>query len=112
MLVEVVGSVGAGFLAMSPALLAFGGDSLIEIFSGLAVLTQLRRGTVTSETNDVGKSRTEKVTSALLFALIPVIGLGAAYSYLAGLRPEGSPLGVAIAIVAVVVMPYLYLEER
>jgi divalent metal cation (Fe/Co/Zn/Cd) transporter len=28
------------------------------------------------------------------------------------LRPEGSPLGVAIAIGAVAIMPYLWLEKR
>ncbi len=48
----------------------------------------------------------------MLFALVPAIGLGAAYSYFSGLRPEASPLGVAIAIGAVAVMPYLYFEKR
>ena len=112
MLVEVFGSVGVGLLTKSLALLAFGGDSLIEISSGVAVLTQLRLGRGGGASDGVGKARTEQVTGALLFLLIPVIGLGAAYSFLTGLRPEGSPLGVAIAIAAVVVMPYLYFEKR
>jgi divalent metal cation (Fe/Co/Zn/Cd) transporter len=113
MLIEVVGSIGVGLFARSFALLAFGGDSLIEILSGVAVLTQLRRGIGSDGvTKDVGKADTEQTTRVLLFALVPTIGLGAAYSYLTGFRPEGSPLGVAVAIGAVVVMPFLYFEKR
>ena len=47
----------------------------------------------------------------LLFLLIPVIALGTAYSYLAGIRAEGSPVGVAVAGGAVIVMPYLWVEK-
>src|SRR4029077_4223272 len=102
--VEVFGSIGVGLLARSPALLAFGGDSMIETLSGVVVLVQLRKGRNGGKADDgIGKARTERVASALLFFLIPVIGLGAAYSYFAGLRPEGSALGVAIAVGAVIV---------
>lgn len=110
MIVEVIGSIGFGLIAGSFALLAFGGDSLIELFSGFAVLTYLRRNAGGYERH--GKKRTEQVTSALLFSLIPIIGLGAVYSYLTGLRPEGSLLGIAVAIGAVIIMPYLWLEKR
>ena len=48
----------------------------------------------------------------MLFALIPIIGLGAIYSYITGLKPEGSLLGIAIAIGAVIVMPYLYIQKK
>ena len=91
MTVEIIGSIGLGLIVRSFALLAFGGDSLVELISGLAVLTYLRTNTSGSEVHR--KERTELVTSLLLFSLIPVIGLGAAYTYLTGLRPEDSPLG-------------------
>src|SRR5712692_521920 len=113
MMVEVLGSIGFGVIAGSFALLAFGGDSLIELISGIAVLMGLRRDFSTSTKNDGGHGeKTEQFTSALLFALIPVIGLGMLYSYVTGLKPEGSPLGIAIAIGAVIVMPYLYVEKK
>src|SRR5204863_818233 len=90
MLIEVFGSIGFGFIAGSFALLAFGGDSLIELISGIAVLGGLRR-----DSSRIGgvidSKRTEQFTSLLLFALIPVIGLGTVYSYVSGLKPEGSP---------------------
>jgi len=109
MIVEAAGSIVLGLLAGSLALLAFGGDSLIELISGLAVLVYLRKDV--SDSGTIGSKRTGQVTSALLFALIPMIGLGAVYSYLAGLRPEGSPVGIAVAIGAVIMMPYLWSQK-
>jgi divalent metal cation (Fe/Co/Zn/Cd) transporter len=112
MLIEVLGSIGFGLVAGSFALLAFGGDSLIELISGLAVLGGLRSDSSLRNTGGGHGKRTEQFTSALLFALIPVIGLGAIFSYATGLKPEGSPLGIAIAVGAVIVMPYLYVQKK
>ena len=112
MLVEVFGSIGFGVIAGSFALLAFGGDSLIELISGVAVLTGLRKDSSLSNTSEGHSKITEQFTSLLLFALIPVIGLGALFSYVAGLKPEASPLGITIAIGAVIVMPYLYIQKK
>src|SRR5713226_7861735 len=113
MMIEVLGSIGFGVIAGSFALLAFGGDSLIELISGIAVLTGLRKASSTSSRSDGRQSKkTEQFTSGLLFALIPVIGLGAVFSYITGLKPEASPLGIAIAVGAVIVMPYLYIQKR
>jgi divalent metal cation (Fe/Co/Zn/Cd) transporter len=110
MIVEVVGSLGAGLAAGSLALLAFGGDSVIELISGFAVLAFLQRD-VKGSVGEVSE-RAERMTSTLLFLLIPIIGLGAGYSYLTGLRPETSTVGLAVAIGAVIVMPYLWFEKR
>src|SRR3989475_2096670 len=112
MLIEVFGSIGFGLFAGSFALLAFGGDSLIELISGIAVLTGLRKESSLRSVSGEHNKRVEKFTSGLLFALIPVIGLGAVYSYITGLKPEASPLGIAIAIGAVIVMPYLYIQKK
>ena len=110
MTIEVIGSVWSGLVAGSFALLAFGGDSLVDLLSGFTVLTFLRKSPSGPGT---GLRRlTEKITNALLFSLIPVIGLGAVYSYLTGLRPEASLIGMAIAVGAVIIMPYLWLEKR
>jgi divalent metal cation (Fe/Co/Zn/Cd) transporter len=109
MAVEVAGSVIAGLLSGSLALLAFGGDSVVELLSAFVVFSHLR-GDATGSAG-LGR-RTAMTTTLLLLALIPTIGLGAAYSYASGLRPEGSLLGVAIAVGAVIIMPYLWLEKR
>ncbi len=109
MVVEALGSVGLGLMAGSFALLAFGGDSLVELISGFAVLSHLRKDVAGPK---IQTRWMEELTTGLLFALIPIIGLGAVYSYTSGLRPEGSPMGIAIAIGAVVIMPYLWWEKR
>jgi len=109
MTVEAAASIVLGLVAGSLALLAFGGDSMIELVSGIAVLSYLRKDTNDSGTHE--SKRTGQVTSALLFALIPIIGVGAVFSYLAGLRPEGSPVGIAVAVGAVIMMPYLWLQK-
>jgi len=107
--VEVVGSIGIGLLSGSLALLAFGGDSLVEITSGFVVALHLRRDS--SGSGGLGEG-TERLTRFLLAALIPIIGGGAVYSYLAGFKPEPSLLGVAVALGAVIVMPVLWIQKR
>ena len=109
MTIEVIGAVMSGLMAGSFALLAFGGDSLVELLSGFTVLSFLRKTPTNSATT---LRKTEQLTNGLLFSLVPVIGLIALYSYLTGLRPESSPLGIAIAAGAVIVMPYLWLKKR
>ena len=107
--VEVLGSIGVGVLVGSLALIAFGGDSLVELLSAFVVACHLKGDIAGSERLGEGVSR---FGSGLLFLLLPIIGFGALYSYLAGVRPEGSPLGILIAVGAVIVMPYLWLEKR
>ncbi len=105
----MAGSIGIGILSGSLALLAFGGDSVVELLSAFVVFSHLR-GDVTGSAG-LGR-RTALTTTFLLIALVPTIGIGAIYSYASGLRPEGSLLGVAVASGAVLIMPYLWLEKR
>lgn len=109
MIVEVIGSIGIGLLSNSLALIAFGSDSLVELISGFAVLLHLKHESVGS--SDVGES-TEKLAKLLLVALIPVIGLSSIYSYLVGVRPEPSLLGITMALGAVLIMPILWIQKR
>jgi len=109
MVVEVAGSIGVGVMSGSYALLAFGGDSVVELLSAYVVFGHLK-GDVTGS-GELGR-RTALVTTLLLFALIPTIALGSVYSYLSGLKPEGSLLGIAVASGAVAIMPYFWLEKR
>ncbi|HKM77947.1 MAG TPA: cation transporter [Candidatus Bathyarchaeia archaeon] len=109
MIVEVIGSIGIGLLSSSLALIAFGSDSFVELISGVAVLIHLKGESEGS--SDLGE-RTEKLAKLLLVALIPVIGFSAIYSYLIGVRPESSLLGITIAMGAVLIMPILWIQKR
>ncbi len=109
MAVEVAGSIGVGLITSSLVLLAFGSDSLVEMASGFA--TSIHLGGDSQGSEGLGE-RTEKLTRFFLVALIPIIGGGALYSFLAGINPESSLLGIAVAIGAVVVMPVLWVQKR
>lgn len=109
MTVEVIVSISIGLLSSSLALIAFGSDSLVEMISGVTVLIHLKGDSGGS--SNLGE-KTEKLAKLLLVALIPVIGLGAIYSYLVGIQPESSILGIAVAIGAVLIMPTLWIEKR
>lgn len=111
MTIECTVSLGAGFFAGSFALIAFGGDSFIELISAYAVADYLRKREREGSESRI-LQRTERITSALLFALIPSIALGAAYSFFVGVRAEGSPVGIGVAVGAVVIMPFLWLGKR
>lgn len=109
MVVEVMASIGAGLMAGSFALLAFGSDSVVELISSSSVVWHLQKDAGGSE--HLGR-RTARFTSLLLLALLPIIGLSAGYSYLIGVRPEGSAIGIVVGAGAVVLMPYFWLRKK
>jgi divalent metal cation (Fe/Co/Zn/Cd) transporter len=89
--------------------MAFGGDSLIELISSLVVARHLKADVGGFQTQG---RRTAQFTSILLLSLVPVVGIGAGYSFFFGLKPEHSPLGIGIAIIAAVIMPFLWLSKK
>ena len=114
MIVECVVSIGVGFLAGSLALLAFGGDSFIELISSYTVAAYIRRSLAnpTGDRRELGAERVEWISALLLALLVPVIALGGIYSYFIGREPESSLAGISIAAGAVVIMPALWFEKR
>ncbi|HVH16626.1 MAG TPA: cation transporter [Candidatus Angelobacter sp.] len=111
MSVEDVAAVLAGVLAGSLALLAFGGDSFIELLSAHAVANYLRRRERGKADSEI-LQKTERITGVLLVVLTPTIGLGAVYSYITGVRAETSIFGIIVAIGAVLMMPGLWLGKK
>jgi divalent metal cation (Fe/Co/Zn/Cd) transporter len=102
-------AIGAGIAARSVLLTAFGFDSLIELLSGAVLLSLLM-----AESRGVSLRRVEHLEltttriSAVLLILLCVYVVATSIVGLAfGLKPEGSILGLAVAAVAVVVMPLL-----
>jgi divalent metal cation (Fe/Co/Zn/Cd) transporter len=114
MSVECAVAIYSGVAAWSLALLAFGGDSLVELLSSFAVVQHLRTSLTgrPSATGHVEAKRVEWVTTLLLLSLIPVIGLAAVYAFFSGIKPESSLMGIAVAVAAVVIMPVLWFEKK
>jgi divalent metal cation (Fe/Co/Zn/Cd) transporter len=108
MSVEAAVSLFAAWRARSPALLAFGGDSAIELFSAVVVLWRFR---ATAAHGDVEK-RAARVAGALLLALAAYVAITSVVSLLGYSEPKPTILGIAILVAAAVVMPWLAKEKR
>jgi divalent metal cation (Fe/Co/Zn/Cd) transporter len=107
MLAECGVSLYAAALAHSPAILAFGSDSLIELFSATVVLLQF------FPRFSLSPARASRTAAVLLFALAGVVAAIAIGGLLLHARPEISPLGIGITIAALIIMPVLaWLKSR
>ena len=112
MTVEALASIYSGLLAWSFALLAFGGDSFVELLSSFVVVVHMRAILRGNSHNHVESGKAEWATALLLLSLLPVIGIGVGFSLLTGIRPESSLLGIAVAVGAVLIMPILWYQKK
>jgi divalent metal cation (Fe/Co/Zn/Cd) transporter len=108
MSVEAVVSLFAAWRARSPALLAFGGDSAIELFSAVVVLWRFRA----SAAHSYAERRAARVAGILLFALAGYVAVISVTSLLGYSEPKPTLLGIAILVAAAAVMPWLAKEKR
>ena len=107
MLVEFGVSAYAAITAHSPAMLAFGSDSLVELLSAAVVLLQWVPGASVSE------RKATRTASVLLFVLAFVVAGTALISFALRLRPETSRAGIGITVAALLAMPVLaWLKRR
>ena len=108
MSVEALVSLFAAWRARSPALLAFGGDSGIELFSAAVVLWRFRA----RATYEHAEKQAAHVAGALLFALAAFVAITSVASLLGYIEPKPTVLGIAILVATVLVMPWLAKEKR
>ena len=106
-LVEAVVSVAAGVLASSIALVGFGLDSLVEVGSGLVILWQFRH-----PLPETRERRALRLIALSFFALAAYVTVESARSLLGADEPAPSPLGIAIAVASLLVMPVLSWAQR
>ena len=106
MLVEFGVSAYAAVTAHSPAMLAFGSDSLVELLSATVVLLQW------IPSMSISERRASRTAGALLFVLAFVVAAIAVASLALRLRPATSYAGIAITIAALIAMPVLAFLKR
>src|ERR1700726_2711343 len=94
MSVEAAVSLFAAWRARSPALLAFGGDSAIELLSAVVVLWRFRAHTV----QEHAERRASRIAGALLFVLAVYVVAASALTLLGYSEPKPTYLGIAILI--------------
>jgi divalent metal cation (Fe/Co/Zn/Cd) transporter len=109
--IEAIVSIAAGFVSGSVALVSFGVDSGIEVTSSLAAHWRLR-----ADTDPERRQRVERLTHRIIGGSFLAL---AAYVTVESLRtlwqreaPEASPVGLAILILSVVLMPLIAQASR
>jgi divalent metal cation (Fe/Co/Zn/Cd) transporter len=110
MLIEGVIAVGAGVVAHSVALTAFGFDSFIELFSAAVVLRLVLQRSESEErgSRTEGERTASRLVGLALYVLIAYIVVSAVAGILFRLRPEASPVGLALTVVSIAIMTVLW----
>lgn len=106
-LIEAVIAITAGSIASSAALVGFGLDSTIEVLSAAAVAWQFTR-----RDPERWEKPTLRVIAVAFFALAAYVTATSVVALVTGERPEHSTVGIVLAAVSVVVMPFLSFAER
>lgn len=101
---EAVVSLVTAWLSHSPALLAFGGDSLIELLSAAVVLWRFRF--------TLAEARAARIAGGLLFALAGFVMLTSVLNFIGYREAQRSLVGIGILLAAAVVMPWLASQKR
>jgi divalent metal cation (Fe/Co/Zn/Cd) transporter len=99
--------IGAG--AGSAALVGFGADSFVESLSGGVMLWRFGRD---HEDAERVERKAARLVGYTFFVLAAYVAYDAGRSLLLGERPDATWLGIALAVVSLLVMPALYLAKR
>jgi divalent metal cation (Fe/Co/Zn/Cd) transporter len=114
MSVEALVAIGAGLLARSVLLTAFGIDSVIELATGGVLFwrlaTEARGGSL--ERVEWAEHRAAWVVGVGLSLLCVYVVASAGASLLTHSRPDSSIIGIALASAAVIGMPLLAWRKR
>ncbi|WP_265523429.1 cation diffusion facilitator family transporter [Oerskovia flava] len=105
--VEAVVAITAGRIASSAALVGFGLDSLVEVLSAAAVAWQF------SAPDPRRRERTAvRIIAVAFFALALLVTVDAVRTLLGAAEPDHSTVGIVLAAVSLVIMPFLSWFER
>jgi len=104
MSVEAIVSLGTAWTSHSPALLAFGGDGLIERLSAAVVFWRFRFA--------LAEARAARIAGGLLFALAGFVVLTSVLNFFGYREAQRSLVGIVILLAAAVMMPWLANRKR
>jgi divalent metal cation (Fe/Co/Zn/Cd) transporter len=104
MTAEAAVSLATAWSSHSPALLAFGGDSLIELLSAAVVFWRFRF--------ELNEARAARIAGVLLFALAGLVVLTSVLNFLGYREAQRTLLGIGILLAAAFVMPWLASRKR
>jgi divalent metal cation (Fe/Co/Zn/Cd) transporter len=105
--VEAVIAITAGVVAGSVALVGFGLDSVVEVSSGLIILWQFSH-----RMPQTRERRALRLLAVTFFALAAYVGFESVRSLVVGSDPDASAVGIALAAVSLLVMPFVSRAQR
>lgn len=105
--IEAVVAIAAGATASSSALIGFGLDSAIEVGSAAVVAWQFA-----APDPEQREKTALRLIAVSFFALAAYVAVDAGRALLGAAEAEPSPVGIGLAAVSLVVMPFLSLAER
>lgn len=109
-LLEGTIAITAGLLAGSVALVGFGLDSAIEVSASIAVLTHLWLNR-DDEALD-WERRVAMFVGVTLLLLAAYVGVQAVYDLVSASEPDESYLGIGIAALSLLIMPFVSRKEH
>jgi divalent metal cation (Fe/Co/Zn/Cd) transporter len=107
MTTEVGVSIWAAVRARSPALLAFGGDSAVELISAAVVLWRFQ----SAVPDERAERRASRITGVLLLLLAVYVVIVAVLTLLGFSEPKPSYMGIVVLALAAAFMPWLAREK-
>jgi divalent metal cation (Fe/Co/Zn/Cd) transporter len=112
MIIEAVAAIAAGIVARSLLLAAFGIDSAIELASAVVVFRRFRIESHEKFSGDLNETRsierkTARIAGYLLFLLAAYVLGQAGFGLVTRHAADTSPVGIAVAIIAAIGMPFL-----
>ncbi|SEE66688.1 cation diffusion facilitator family transporter [Ruania alba] len=105
--IEAIVAITAGRIASSAALVGFGLDSTVEVLSAAAVAWQFR-----APDPEARERIALRVIAFSFFGLALFVTVDAVRTLLGAAEPEHSTVGIVLAAVSLVVMPFLSWFER
>jgi divalent metal cation (Fe/Co/Zn/Cd) transporter len=104
MTVEAAISLAIAWSSHSPSLLAFGGDSLVELLSAAVIFWRFRF--------NLTEARAARIAGVLLFTLAGFVVVTSVLNFLGYREAQRSLVGIGILLAAAFVMPWLASRKR
>jgi len=109
---EGVAAIASGVIAGSIALVGFGVDSYVEVFSGAVILWRLSKEAHGEAVSARAERRAVRLIASTFLALAVGVGVESIRRLAVGAEPEESLFGIGLALVSLVVMPLLARAKR
>ena len=109
---ESVVGLAAGVVAGSVALIGFGLDSVVESSTAAILIWRFRTETKGRRSSEDAERKAVRLVAIAFFALAAYVGARAVLDLAAQSRPDDSPVGIALAIASLIVMPVLVARKR